>query len=107
MKRSVVFLYLIAIVLTPLPCSATAGEQKAPLAKKYEQGLNDEVNDLITKEEKKAAEINVESVDVLNILESVYLEDGRKDKARATFAKSLKIKSDQPLVTSVIERIEK
>jgi hypothetical protein len=38
---------------------------------------------------------------------SVYLEDGRKDKAREMFAKSLKIKSDQPLVTSVIERIDK
>jgi GWxTD domain-containing protein len=54
----------------------------------------------------KAAEINVESVDVLNFLGSVYLEDGRKDKARETFAKSLKIKSDQPLVTSIIERID-
>jgi Flp pilus assembly protein TadD len=93
--------------LTLLPGSANAGEQKAQLGKEYEQWLNDEVNYLITKEEKKAAEINVESVDVLNFLGSVYLEDGRKDKARKTFAKSLKIKSDQPLVTSIIERIDK
>jgi len=49
--------------------------------------------------------INVESVDVLNFLGSVLLEDGQKDKARETFAKSLKINSNQPLVTSVIERI--
>ena len=49
--------------------------------------------------------INVESVDVLNFLGSVLLEDGQKDKARETFAKSLKIKSDQPLVRSIIKRI--
>ncbi|TRZ89049.1 tetratricopeptide repeat protein [bacterium] len=56
-------------------------------------------------DEKKATEINVESVDVLNFLGSVLLEDGQKDKARETFAKSLKIKSDQPLVRSIIKRI--
>jgi Flp pilus assembly protein TadD len=107
MKKTVLLLSLCGIVLTLLPGTAGTAEKKAQLAKKYEQGLNDEVNDLIAKEEKKAAEINVESVDVLNFLGSVYLEDGRKDKARDTFIKSLKIKSDKPLVTSVIERIDK
>jgi Flp pilus assembly protein TadD len=56
-------------------------------------------------DEKKAAKINTESVDVLNLLGSVYSEDSRKDRARETFAKSLKIKSDQPLVRSIIEQI--
>jgi Flp pilus assembly protein TadD len=107
MKKTVLLLSLCGIVLTLLPGTAGTAEKKAHLAKKYEQGLNDVVNGLIAKEEKKAAEINVESVDVLNFLGSVYLEDGRKGKARETFAKSLKIKSDQPLVTSVIERIDK
>jgi predicted negative regulator of RcsB-dependent stress response len=49
--------------------------------------------------------INVEFVDVLNFIGSVLLEDGQKDKAWETFAKSLKIKSDQPLVRSIIKRI--
>ena len=107
MKKTVLLLSLCGIILTLLPGTAGTAEKKAQLAKKYEQGLNDEVNDLIAKEEKKAAEINVESADILNFLGSVYIEDGRKGKARETFAESLKIKSDQPLVTSVIERIDK
>lgn len=42
---------------------------------------------------------------IVVLLENIHY--GRKDKARETFAKSLKIKSDQPLVTSIIERIDK
>jgi GWxTD domain-containing protein len=53
----------------------------------------------------KAAELNVESIEVLNFLGSVYLEMGEKDKARATFSRSLEIKKDQPLVRSLLERL--
>jgi GWxTD domain-containing protein len=54
-----------------------------------------------------AAGINVESVDILNFLGSVYLEAGRSDEARRTFERSLKIKGEQPLVKSLLERIGK
>lgn len=55
----------------------------------------------------KAAEINVESVEILNFLGSAYLEKGDTDKARATFARSLKIKADQPLVKALLESLGK
>jgi len=55
----------------------------------------------------KAAELNVESVEVLNFLGSVYLEMGRKDKARETLSRSLLIKSDQPLVKSLLDGLGK
>ena len=51
----------------------------------------------------KAAELSVESVEVLNFLGGVYLELGRKDKARETLSRSLSIKSDQPRVRSLLE----
>jgi GWxTD domain-containing protein len=55
----------------------------------------------------KAAELKVESIEVLNFLGSVYLEKGDTAKARETFARSLKIKSDQPLVKSLLESLGK
>jgi len=55
----------------------------------------------------KAAELNVESVEVLNFLGSVYLEMGKKDKARETLSRSLLIKSDQPLVKSLLDGLDK
>jgi GWxTD domain-containing protein len=55
----------------------------------------------------KAAELKVESVEVLNFLGSVYLEKGDTAKARETLARSLKIKSDQPLVKSLLESLGK
>ncbi len=55
----------------------------------------------------RAAELSVESVEVLNFLGSVYLEMDKKDKARETLARSLKIKSDQPLVKSLLESLGK
>jgi len=55
----------------------------------------------------RAAELNVESIEVLNFLGSVYLEMGNKEKARVTFGRSLQIKADQPLVKSLLERLEK
>jgi Tfp pilus assembly protein PilF len=53
----------------------------------------------------RAADINVESVDILNFLGAVYMEKGEKDKARETFARSLKIKDDQPLVKAALQRL--
>jgi GWxTD domain-containing protein len=53
----------------------------------------------------KAAELNVESIEVLNFLGSVYLELGEKEKARATLSRSLQIKNDQPVVKSLLERL--
>jgi len=55
----------------------------------------------------RAADINVESVDILNFLGGVYLEKGEKDKARETFTRSLKIRDDQPLVKAALERLGK
>jgi len=55
----------------------------------------------------RAAELSVESIEVLNFLGSVYLEMGKKEKARETFARSLLIKDDQPLVKSLLERLDK
>ncbi|MGZ7066391.1 MAG: tetratricopeptide repeat protein, partial [Candidatus Aminicenantales bacterium] len=55
----------------------------------------------------KAAEINVESVDILNFLGGVYLEKGEKEKARETFTRSLKIRDNQPLVKAALERLGK
>jgi len=54
----------------------------------------------------KATELNVESIEVLNFLGSVYLEIGEKEKARQTLARSLQIKNDQPLVKSLLERLD-
>ncbi len=51
----------------------------------------------------RAAELTVESIDVLNFLGSVYLEMGKKDKARETLSRSLLIKADQPLVRSLLD----
>jgi GWxTD domain-containing protein len=55
----------------------------------------------------RAADINVESVDILNFLAAVYLEKGEKDKARDAFSRSLKIRQDQPLVKAALERLDK
>ncbi|HUU38189.1 MAG TPA: GWxTD domain-containing protein [Candidatus Desulfaltia sp.] len=55
----------------------------------------------------RAAELRIESIEVLNFLGSVYLEMGRKEKARETLARSLLIKDDQPLVKSLLERLDK
>jgi len=55
----------------------------------------------------RAADINVESVDILNFLGGVYLEKGEKGKARETFIRSLKIRDDQPLVKAALERLGK
>lgn len=55
----------------------------------------------------KAADINVESVDILNFLGGVYLEKGEKVKARETFTRSLQIRDNQPLVKAALERLGK
>ena len=55
----------------------------------------------------KAAGLSIESVEVLNFLGGVYLEMGKKDKARAAFARSLQIKADQPLVKSVLDGLDR
>ena len=55
----------------------------------------------------KAAELKVESIEILNFLGSVYLEKGDTAKARETLARSLKIKSDQPLVKALLESLGK
>jgi GWxTD domain-containing protein len=55
----------------------------------------------------KAADLNVESVEVLNFLGAVYMEKGAKDKAREAFGRSLKIREDQPLVKAALERLGK
>lgn len=55
----------------------------------------------------KAADLSVESVEVLNFLGSVYLEMGKKDKARETLSRSLLIKADQPLVKSLLDGLGK
>jgi len=55
----------------------------------------------------KAAELTAESVEVLNFLGSVYLEMGRKDKAREILSRSLLIRADQPLVKSLLESLGK
>jgi GWxTD domain-containing protein len=54
----------------------------------------------------RAADLNVESVEILNFLASLYLEQGNKEKSSETFRKSLKIKEDQPAVKAVLKRIE-
>ena len=55
----------------------------------------------------KAADLNVESVEVLNFLGGVYMEKGAKDKAREAFTRSLKIRADQPLVKAALEKLGK
>jgi GWxTD domain-containing protein len=55
----------------------------------------------------KAADLNVESVEVLNFLGAVYMEKGVKDKAREAFGRSLKIRADQPLVKAALDRLGK
>jgi len=55
----------------------------------------------------KAAGLSIESVEVLNFLGGVYLEMGKKDKARGAFARSLQIKADQPLVKSILDGLGK
>jgi tetratricopeptide (TPR) repeat protein len=56
---------------------------------------------------RKAADINLESVDILNFLAAVYLEKGEKEMARETFSRSLKIREDQPLVKAALDRLGK
>jgi GWxTD domain-containing protein len=55
----------------------------------------------------RAAELSVESVEVLNFLGSVYLEMGKRDKARDILSRSLLIRADQPLVKSLLESLGK
>ena len=55
----------------------------------------------------RAAELTVESVEVLNFLGSVYLEMGKKDKARETLSRSLLIRADQPLIKALFESVGK
>jgi GWxTD domain-containing protein len=54
-----------------------------------------------------AADINVESVEILNFLGGVYLDKGERQKARETFARSLKIRDDQPLVKAALAQLAK
>ena len=55
----------------------------------------------------KAADLKVESVEVLNFLGAVYMEKGAKGKAREAFGRSLKIRADQPLVKAALDRLAK
>ena len=55
----------------------------------------------------RAAELTVESVEVLNFLGSVYLEMGKKDKAREMLSRSLLIRADQPLIKALFESVGK
>lgn len=55
----------------------------------------------------KAADLIVESVEILNFLGGVYLEMGNKAKAREILSRSLTIKADQPLVKSLLDSLNR